>query len=166
MPWVRLYSPTDDELRALKEEYRGRARFLVDESIGSTVAEILRSDGYNTKYVGDENLLGRSDEDVFAFAWKDNRIVVTHDPDFLDDRRFPPNRNPGVVLIRPGSSGRENHGLLLCLWKATQIAGHNAAWFRGKKLDFSSQSNLTVFSQERRQMFLWEAHRDVMVWED
>jgi len=40
--------------------------------------------------------------DVFAFAWRDSRIVVTHDADFLDNKRFPPNRNPRISLVRPG----------------------------------------------------------------
>jgi predicted nuclease of predicted toxin-antitoxin system len=166
MPWVKLKLPTDEERRVFDAEYRGKARSLVDESMGKTVAEILQASGYNTKYVGDENLEGRSDEDVLAFAWKDNRILITHDPDFLDNRQFPPNRNPGIVLIRPGSSGHDNHGLLVCLTKAIQMAGDNAKWFLGKKLDFSSESNLTITSQRARQRFIWEKNDDPMVWED
>lgn len=166
MPWIKLDIPTDDERRALDTEFRGKARFLVDESAGKNVAEFLRDGGYNTKYVGEEGLEGHPDEDVYAFAWKENRIVVTHDPDFLDDRRFPPNRNPGIVLVRPGSSGRNDHGLFACLVKATLIAGSNAMWFRGKKLDFSSESNLTITSQGTRQRYLWERNQDPMIWED
>ena len=30
--------------------------------------------------------------------------MLTHDTDFLDDARFPPNRNPGVIVF-PGASG-------------------------------------------------------------
>jgi predicted nuclease of predicted toxin-antitoxin system len=88
MSWKKLDLPTTDELREIKQEYKGKARFLVDESMGTNVAKYLSKQGYNTKYVGDESLEGRSDEDVFAFAWKEKRIIVTHDPDFLDDRRF------------------------------------------------------------------------------
>jgi predicted nuclease of predicted toxin-antitoxin system len=130
-------------MREFDAEYRGKCRFLVDESIGEAVAKILQTEGYNTKYVSNVGLVGRSDEDVFARAWKENRIVVTHDLDFLDDRRFPPNRNPGVILIRPGSSGNDSHGLFASLRLALLIAGDNADWLRGKKLDFTSTANLT-----------------------
>jgi len=50
--------------------------------------------------------VGHSDEDVFARAWVDDRIILTHDTDFLDDRRFPPHQNPGVVVL-PGAEGEE-----------------------------------------------------------
>jgi predicted nuclease of predicted toxin-antitoxin system len=155
MPWKKLDLPTADEMRGMDEAYRGKARFLVDESMGATIAKYLNEKGYNTKYVGDEGLEGRSDEDVFAFAWKNERIIVTHDPDFLDDRRFPPHRNPGIVLVRPG-----------CLFKATMMAGDHAHWFRGKKLDFSSKDLLTITSPGTRQKYLWERNRDPMIWED
>src|ERR1700722_17721456 len=105
MPWVKLDSPTRDEMRRLDTEYRGRVRFLVDESMGKGVAEILQREAYNVKYVSEYSLIGRSDEDVFAVGWNEKRVIVTHDPDFLDDRRFPAHRNPGVLLVRPGSSG-------------------------------------------------------------
>ncbi|HWS98195.1 MAG TPA: alpha/beta hydrolase, partial [Candidatus Methylomirabilis sp.] len=41
--------PTGEERRAIDAEYRGKARFLVDESMGKTVTKILRDSGYNTK---------------------------------------------------------------------------------------------------------------------
>ncbi len=166
MPWKKLNLPTADEMRGMDEEYRGKARFLVDESMGVATAKYLNEKGYNTKYVDDEGLEGRSDEDVYAFAWKSERIIVTHDPDFLDDRRFPPHRNPGIVLVRPGSSGRDDYGLLVCLYKATLMAGNHAPWFEGKKLDFSSKDLLTITSPGTRVKYLWERNRDPMIWED
>ena len=87
----------------------------------------------------DVGLRGHSEEDVFAAAWKGGRIVVTHDADFLDNRRFPPHRNPGVILIRLGADGRDDQGLIRCLLKASLIAGDNASWFQGKKLEFASE---------------------------
>jgi len=166
MPWKKLDLPTTSEIRELDQEYRGKARFLVDESMGTAIAEHLSERGYNTKYVGDEGLEGHSDEDVFASAWGSERIIVTHDTDFLDDRRFPPHRNPGIVLVRPGSSGGDDYGLYACLYKATLMAGDHAEWFRGKKLDFSSKDLLTITSQGTRDKYLWEKHHVPMIWED
>jgi hypothetical protein len=47
MPWRDLEIPSDDEMRKLRQEFRGRARFLVDENAGDEVAELLRGQGYN-----------------------------------------------------------------------------------------------------------------------
>jgi predicted nuclease of predicted toxin-antitoxin system len=166
MPWKELELPDDDTRRELDEEYRGQARFLVDESMGASIAKYLSEKGYNTRYVGDEGLAGRSDEDVFAFAWKSERIIVTHDPDFLDDRRFPPHRNPGVIVVRPGSSGRDDYGLHVCLYKAMLLADDHADFFRGRKFDFSSKDLLTITSRGGRQKYLWGRNDNPMIWED
>lgn len=165
MTWKKIPQPTAAEIRELRREYSGKARFLVDESAGDEVAKALQMLRYNTKYVGDLGLLGRSDEDVFAAAWKDNRVVVTHDSDFLDDRRFPPNRNPGVIVVQPGADGRNAYGLIACLMKAVQIGGKTARWFRGKKLDFSSVEEFSIKSVGGRQRYRWPAYGDVMIWE-
>ena len=45
----------------------------MDETMGEQVAQVLRSEGFNARYAGDVGLIGRSDEDVFAEAWRDNR---------------------------------------------------------------------------------------------
>lgn len=47
-------------------------------------------------HVGEVGLEGKSDEDVFAFGWRDDRITLTHGKDLLNDRRFPFHRDPGV----------------------------------------------------------------------
>ncbi len=166
MAWKELDEPTDTDKRELDLQYRGKARFLVDESAGIEVAKILQREGYNAKFASEFGLLGRSDEDIFAEAWRERRIVITHDTDFLNDRRFPPHRNPGIVLVRPGSDGHDEEGLVASLEKAVLIAGKNATWFRGKKLDFSSGEELTVTSQHGRNRYLWRKHGMPMIWED
>jgi predicted nuclease of predicted toxin-antitoxin system len=165
MPWKELDEPTDDDKRELDLQYRGKTRFLVDENAGVEVAKALQGYGYNAKFVADVGLRGRSDEDVFAAAWKDKRVVITHDADFLDNNRFPPHRNPGVILVRPGAGGHDDDGLVRCLAKAVLLAGKNATWFQGKKLDFSSDEALTITSQGTRQRYLWRKHGMPMIWE-
>jgi uncharacterized protein DUF5615 len=104
MPWHQVPQAPQEEVESYAKQFRKKARFLVDESLGVKVAEVLREQGWNAKYVADLGLEGHSDEDVFARAWADDRIILTHDTDFLDDRRFPPHRNPGVVVL-PGAQG-------------------------------------------------------------
>jgi predicted nuclease of predicted toxin-antitoxin system len=165
MSWVRLSVPSKEEKRAA-DQYRGRAKFLVDESLGETAAEILKDWGYNTKYVGEVELEGRCDEDVFAVAWNLKRVIITHDPDFLDDRKFPPHRNPGVIVIRPGSSGRDNHGLAISMRRATNIAAWDSGnWYRGRKLEFSSKDQLTITTQLSYTKYFYEG-RHVYEWHD
>jgi predicted nuclease of predicted toxin-antitoxin system len=117
--WKRVELPPDKEMAAFVRDQKAKARFLVDESLGPAVAEVLRGAGWNVKFVADVNLAGHSDEDVLAFAHRDDRILLTHDADFLDDRRFPPHRNPGVVVL-PGGSGNERV-LIRALGQAVSI---------------------------------------------
>src|SRR3990172_5282622 len=104
MAWRRVPETPAAEVEAFVSQFRKRARFLVDESLGAEVAEVLRDQGWNARYVTELGLEGHSDEDVFARAWADDRIILTHDTGFLDDKRFPPHRNPGVVVL-PGAQG-------------------------------------------------------------
>ena len=103
MSWKELAPVTDKQIKDFNQ-FKKRARFLVDESLGKGVARILCDEGWNTVFVSDVGLGGHSDEDIFACAWEEDRILLTHDQDFLDDRRFPPHRNPGVIVL-PGASG-------------------------------------------------------------
>ncbi len=102
MPWIPLENPD-----YISGEFKKRTRFLIDESLGAEVAIFLRDKGFSAVFVADVRLNGRSDEDVFSFAWREKRMLLTHDRDFLDDRRFPENRNPGVVVL-PGGDGDQN----------------------------------------------------------
>src|SRR5271166_4121989 len=89
-----------------------RVRFLVDESLGRDAARVLRENGWNAKFVSDLRLLGKDDTVVFAEAWKQKRVILTHDRDFLDNRKFPPHRNPGVVVFVVGASGEDDRRLI------------------------------------------------------
>ena len=101
--WVPIRT-TIDELKRFNAGFRRKARFLVDENMGEAAAELLRSVGCRVTFVGDVGLCGKSDEAVFAYAWKNRLIILTHDSDFLDDYAFPFHRNPGVIVL-PGAEG-------------------------------------------------------------
>src|SRR5262249_3236699 len=106
--WRELPTASREEQHGLKHLFTKRARFLVDESLGVGVYEVLVRLGWNAKWAGEVGLLGRSDEEVLAYAWREDRIVLTHDTDFLDQRRFPSHRHPGVIVL-PGAEGDEDH---------------------------------------------------------
>jgi predicted nuclease of predicted toxin-antitoxin system len=102
--WHRLPDLSNEESLDFEREFKKKARFLVDENMGNDVAVLLRDFKYNATFVGDVGLIGCADETVFAYAWKDKRILLTHDADFLDDKKFPFHRNPGVIVL-PGAEG-------------------------------------------------------------
>src|SRR5262245_35738896 len=104
MPWIRTRPPTKKEMAATRRLYRQRAKFLVDESLGPRVTCVLKGMGWNAIDTSDLGLSGHPDENVFAAARREDRILLTHDADFLDDRRFPPRLNPGLVIL-PGAKG-------------------------------------------------------------
>lgn len=101
--WIPITS-TDAEIKLFAKQFRQKARFLVDENMGEAAAELLRCCGCSAVFVGDVGLCGKSDETVFAYAWKKRLIILTHDSDFLDDQAFPFHRNPGVIVL-PGAEG-------------------------------------------------------------
>ncbi len=170
MVWKALYQPTAADIRDIKRLFAGKARFLVDESMGERIAEILRERGFNAKYAAECGLIGHSDEDVFATAWADKRVIFTHDSDFMDNRRFPPHRNPGIVLIHPGAAGHDNERLLECLLKTLLIAGDSAKWFLHRKLEFTSNEQLKIRSNRKGKFtevrYLWPGRGVAMEWVD
>jgi predicted nuclease of predicted toxin-antitoxin system len=163
MPWKPIYTPTDDEVSEFKKQYSGKARILVDENAGPEVARFLEG-SFNAKYVGDLGLVGKSDEEVFAAAWREKRVIVTHDTDFLNDRIFPPHRNPGVIRIAAGADGRNDEGLRRSLTIALMIAGNIGSWWIGTKIDFTSPENFTIHDGYSKRKMRWLAHQPVEEW--
>ena len=74
-------------------------RFVVDECTGPSVALWLRARGHDVVSIYDD-LPRAPDNDILAFAVREDRIVITNDKDFgeLVFRDHRPHR--GVVLLR------------------------------------------------------------------
>jgi predicted nuclease of predicted toxin-antitoxin system len=139
MPWKAI----PDAPRDWRSHVAGkRARFLVDESLGVEAARALRGRRWNAAYVGDLGLLGHSDEDVFAAAAREDRILLTHDRDFLNDRVFPPNRNPGLVVL-PGGDGQQRP-LVRALGDVLSVVGPFREVWRGSKIVIDEGGALSV----------------------
>jgi uncharacterized protein with PIN domain len=77
MGWKRIdHDFSDESFAAFERDFKRKARFLIDESLGVEAARAIRGWGWNVVYVGEVGLGGKSDEDVFAFAWSDDRIIL------------------------------------------------------------------------------------------
>jgi predicted nuclease of predicted toxin-antitoxin system len=138
MPWRPLQNPTE----ALGDDLKKKTRILVDESLGRAIGERLQEEGYNAVFVNDVGLSGHSDEDIFAYAWREKRMLWTHDRDFLDDARFPRHRNPGLVIL-PGGDG-DNRAMEVGVRTALAIFGHGPALWSKTKSIVSPTGEMTI----------------------
>jgi hypothetical protein len=58
-------------------------RFHLDEHVPSAIAVGLRRRGIDVTTTNDAGLAGADDQQHIAFARSQNRVIVTHDDDFL-----------------------------------------------------------------------------------
>jgi predicted nuclease of predicted toxin-antitoxin system len=75
-------------------------RFLVDESVGTRLADWLRSQGHDATAIARDYPASLPDDEVLALAEREGRILITNDTDFGDlvFRARRPHR--GVILFR------------------------------------------------------------------
>lgn len=142
MSWKRMAQPSKSEQARLAREFGKKARFLVDETLAGLGTEVLTGIGYNTVEVAQVGLTGHSDEDIFAFAWREKRLIITQDRDFLDDRRFPFNRNPGVLILPGGPV--DGGGFIAALRTAVNLVGRYHRLFEGQKIVFGEGREIAI----------------------
>ncbi len=170
MPWKPLEDPDPDESAAFVKAFRKKARFLVDENLGIGVTQYLREAGWNVKDVSEVGLAHHDDREVFAFAEKDDRVLLAHDHDYLDDHRFPPHRNPGVVVLPGGAGG--DIALLGALERMVGIVGRFRELFRGAKMVITADGTVTLISRDHdtgamtRIRYRFVHNGPVLIWEN
>ena len=81
-------------------------KFKIDENLPDDLAEDLRLAGHDADTVVEENLAGAPDSAVVAAAFREGRILMTLDKGIANLTQYPKHMHSGVVLFRPGSSGR------------------------------------------------------------
>jgi predicted nuclease of predicted toxin-antitoxin system len=96
-------------------------KFLIDNALSPQVALGLQEAGYDAIHVRDIGLATAKDESIFAFAGKENRIIVSADTDFgaLSARRQKP--NPSLILFRRGTERNPQKQLALLLLNLSSI---------------------------------------------
>src|SRR3989442_5815740 len=142
MPWETVPPSTKKEQSAFLRENKKKARFLLDQNVDPAVADMLRKSGWSAQHVGEVGLLGQPDENILARAQRDDRILLTHDPDFLDDRAFPPHRNPGVIVL-PGAQGNQR-AILAALRDILPVVGAFREIWRATKIVVAQDGTWTV----------------------
>jgi predicted nuclease of predicted toxin-antitoxin system len=139
MTWKPL--PAVDSSK-LPNDFKRKTKFLVDEGLGEEVAKYLRERGYNAVFAGDVGLLGHSDEDVFAYAWRERRVLLTHDHDFQDDTKFPEHRNPGLIILAGGDGNQQAMGMAIAT--LITVFGTAPGVWEKSKITISAEGYMTV----------------------
>lgn len=170
MPWL-LLDPVPKKDAASDREIAGIAHFLVDENIDPELASwINASHIWKADHVRDVGLAGKDDKAVYAWAWKHKRWLLTHDDDFLDDRRFPFHRTHGVIVL-PGGQG-EIQAMREAIWDVLGILGYHAKLFTGAKIVvapghiWTVREHLKEEGRHTKRRIRWEANGRLSEWVD
>jgi len=75
-------------------------RFKVDESLHVEIAGLLRGRGYDALTVFDQGARGRSDRDIADLSRTEGRVLISLDLDFSNILVFPPEKYPGLIVLR------------------------------------------------------------------
>ena len=71
-------------------------RFLVDENVDVGLISFLRRLRHDARRVPS----GAGNGFVFALAGKESRILITHDSNFSNSERYPPEKSAGIIWLK------------------------------------------------------------------
>ncbi len=77
-------------------------KFIVDQPVSPLLAERLRDGGHDAFHLRERGLSRSRDDDIFAVAVAENRIIVTADLDFSRILALSGRDGPGLILFRAG----------------------------------------------------------------
>ena len=82
-------------------------KFKLDENLPVELVKDLRDAGHDAQSVAEEGLVGTADSAFLAHVRRERRVLMTMDKGIADVRVHPPEQYAGIVLFRPGTSGRK-----------------------------------------------------------
>ena len=75
-------------------------KFLADMGLGRSTVNWLKSQGYEAKHLRDEGLQRLPDDEIFAKAKSEGRIILTFDLGFGDIAAAAGTNLPSVIIFR------------------------------------------------------------------
>lgn len=123
-------------------------RSLSDLCIPDSVYHYLRQRGWGIVRADTFNLVGQPDENVWAYARRENRVLLSADDDFRSARQFPLNNHPGCIMIDTSKGQREGEQVIELMIRTLAMAllhlpSH--AGMRETKIYLSANSGVQTF---------------------
>ncbi len=81
-------------------------RFKIDENLPAEIGAEIRALGHEADTVTEEGLSGAPDSAILAHVAQESRVLLTMDKGIADVRIYRPQDYPGIVLLRPRTSGK------------------------------------------------------------
>ncbi len=98
-------------------------KFLIDNALSPIFAKIMREAAYDVLHVRDVNMHTCSDDDIFDFASKEGRIIVTADTDFGTILAIRNEKYPSVIIFRRTESLKPHELASLLLSNISSLSG-------------------------------------------
>ena len=75
-------------------------KFLIDANIPRSTKKIMQALGHEVADVRDILPPASTDVEVASLALNQNRIIITRDQDFANILLYPPERFPGIIVLK------------------------------------------------------------------
>jgi predicted nuclease of predicted toxin-antitoxin system len=75
-------------------------KIKLDENLGPSIARIFHDADHDVCLVRDQGLSGKDDSVLIEVCRAEGRCLVTLDLDFAQILNFPPQRYPGIAILR------------------------------------------------------------------
>ncbi|MGD2085144.1 MAG: DUF5615 family PIN-like protein [Candidatus Aminicenantes bacterium] len=98
-----------------------KLRFLIDNALSPIFSKQLQNHGHDAIHVRDLDMQTCSDEEIFDFAQKEERIIVSADTDFGTIIALRNERFPSVIIFRRTRNRKPLEQVVLLISNLDQI---------------------------------------------